>query len=742
MSIRKLINIRILFFAIFLLGLFFSGVASADAIRPALLEITEQSPGSFEVIWKVPMRGDLVLGLRPVLPEGLVAAGPPDAYTIPGAMVERSSFKSDGQPLTSKTISIDGLSAVLTDVLLRIKLIDDGTYSVVLRPGSPSFTIPSVHQEHLAKVIFKNLRFAFGHLLGSVNHAFLILALVLLASGVRIIKLLIAFVIGHAVSLVLVDFGVDGFPTAIAEVLCMVAVILIARSIVLNRQKQTPFMVPVFLIGLSHSLGQASLLTETVSAKPGLLHALFAFNLGLDLGQVLLAGLAIAALIAVQKLRVLEKTRIFAAYAMGITAAAIGIGIFTNATILDSGPQNIAASRIIEMPTTRAVNTMSQNGVGPVSLQKPKDPATAFLTIEPYEVRLEVLLRVKDLYELKELNQPAANIISIDAQGPLIQDVLTLMKDRVSVTINEKKASAVVQRGEFVTAGSYGIMTRKQKVPERIDEAIIGVMFVYQSDDLPREVIMDWDLFLPAAKEVKATLTDPFDTKLTVLTNATPTLRWQNNLAGFKIPIIKSVPVSLPDIPVISIVLTFISITVLAICLKRGDRRILKSLATTCIVLAIAFYPFVRFKLEIPGLKSFKPAPKQAVNVIDGLLTNIYRSFDQRDEGLIYDRLAKTVSGTQLTEIYLQSRIALELEDRGGARAKVDQVQVHEVRNVTRQADDAFAVDVVWTVNGSVIHLGHTHYRQNRYHAIVSILQDGNTWKIYQINLLDEQRLL
>jgi hypothetical protein len=253
---------------------------------------------------------------------------------------------------------------------------------------------------------------------------------------------------------------------------------------------------------------------------------------------------------------------------------------------------------------------------------------------------------------------------------------------------------------------------------------------------------MDWNLFLPTAKEVQATLTDPFDTKQIVLTNATPTLRWQNNLAGFKIPMIKSVPVSLPEIPVVSIILTLISVIVLVICLQRGKRLILKNLATTCIALAIALYPFVRFKLEIPGLTSFKPAPKQAVYVIDGLLTNIYRSFDQRDESVIYDRLAKTVSGTHLTEIYLQSRIALELEDRGGARAKVDQVQVQEVRNITRQASDAFAVDAVWTVNGSVIHFGHKHYRQNRYHAIVSILQDGDTWKICQINLLDEQHLL
>jgi hypothetical protein len=48
----------------------------------------------------------------------------------------------------------------------------------------------------------------------------------------------------------------------------------------------------------------------------------------------------------------------------------------------------------------------------------------------------------------------------------------------------------------------------------------------------------------------------------------------------------------------------------------------------------------------------------------------------------------------------------------------------------------------VWTANGSVSHFGHTHYRQNRYHAMMRIIQDEGVWKIYQIDLLDEQRLL
>ena len=81
------------------------------------------------------------------------------------------------------------------------------------------------------------------------------------------------------------------------------------------------------------------------------------------------------------------------------------------------------------------------------------------------------------------------------------------------------------------------------------------------------------------------------------------------------------------------------------------------------------------------------------------------------------------------------------MEDSSSSQ-KLHEPEVRDVRNVTRQEDDTFAVDAIWTVNGSVIHFGHTHYRQNRYHAVVSILRDEGAWKICRLDLIDEQRVL
>ena len=123
------------------------------------------------------------------------------------------------------------------------------------------------------------------------------------------------------------------------------------------------------------------------------------------------------------------------------------------------------------------------------------------------------------------------------------------------------------------------------------------------------------------------------------------------------------------------------------------------------------------------------------------LLRNVYIAFDRRGEEQVYDRLSLTVIGDQLTDIYLQNRQSMAMESRGGARAKIDEVNIRELYSVEKGDEESFVADVLWTVRGSVNHFGHTHYRQNQYRALVSFVDVNDTWKISEIETLDERRL-
>ncbi len=124
------------------------------------------------------------------------------------------------------------------------------------------------------------------------------------------------------------------------------------------------------------------------------------------------------------------------------------------------------------------------------------------------------------------------------------------------------------------------------------------------------------------------------------------------------------------------------------------------------------------------------------------LLKNVYRAFDFREEEDVYDKLAVSVSGDLLKDVYLQSRESMVIEQAGGAHAKVKQVEVleAEVQKSTQQ-QGALAIKTRWTAIGSVGHWGHIHTRQNVYDAILTLAVADGSWKLIGIELLEEKRI-
>lgn len=133
---------------------------------------------------------------------------------------------------------------------------------------------------------------------------------------------------------------------------------------------------------------------------------------------------------------------------------------------------------------------------------------------------------------------------------------------------------------------------------------------------------------------------------------------------------------------------------------------------------------------------------KDAVAVLDSLLKNTYRSFDFREEEDVYDRLATSVSGNLLSDIYLQNRKSLVVTQAGNARARVKEVEVLDV-DVSHLDDRPLGLlfRATWTAMGSVGHWGHIHVRKNQYNANITVEPVDGTWKITDLELLEEKRI-
>ena len=128
--------------------------------------------------------------------------------------------------------------------------------------------------------------------------------------------------------------------------------------------------------------------------------------------------------------------------------------------------------------------------------------------------------------------------------------------------------------------------------------------------------------------------------------------------------------------------------------------------------------------------------------ILENLLKNIYRSFDFREEEDVYDRLATSVNGDLLTDIYLQNRKSLIVTQAGGARAKVKEIEIQDVS--VKHLDDrplALMFHSKWTAMGTVGHWGHTHTRKNQYEANITVEPVDGAWKITDLELLEEKRI-
>ena len=148
----------------------------------------------------------------------------------------------------------------------------------------------------------------------------------------------------------------------------------------------------------------------------------------------------------------------------------------------------------------------------------------------------------------------------------------------------------------------------------------------------------------------------------------------------------------------------------------------------------------MRIALPIPFADAPRLAANQTEALLGGLLHKVYRAFDYRDEQAVYDTLAHSVSDNLLTDIYLETRRGLEIENQGGARARVLDVEVVAVESGEFRKD-GFDARCTWIVSGSVGHWGHIHQRRNRYDASFTLSANGGTWKISALELLHEDSL-
>jgi hypothetical protein len=127
----------------------------------------------------------------------------------------------------------------------------------------------------------------------------------------------------------------------------------------------------------------------------------------------------------------------------------------------------------------------------------------------------------------------------------------------------------------------------------------------------------------------------------------------------------------------------------------------------------------------------------EANEILAGLIHNVYRAFDKRDQSLIYDQLSRSIAGDLLEQVYLDTRKTIEIENQGGLQIKVNDVTILDLQRISAR-ETQLTYRCHWRVSRSVGHWGHVHTRVNEPSAQITLAAIEGVWKIIAMDMIHE----
>lgn len=191
--------------------------------------------------------------------------------------------------------------------------------SVVARPASRPTSIVTT---------WRLLGLGVEHLVTGWDHLLFLFCLLLGCGGTgAAARLVTAFTLGHSASLALATLQLVPVPPSVVEPLIAASIVLVALENLRRGGQSRERTFVIFGFGLLHGLGFASVLRDLGigTGGTGLALPLLSFNLGLELGQLLVAAILLPLLFHLR--RHPEFTRSWAPACSGLAALA-GIGWF------------------------------------------------------------------------------------------------------------------------------------------------------------------------------------------------------------------------------------------------------------------------------------------------------------------------------------------------------------------------------------------------------------------------------
>jgi hydrogenase/urease accessory protein HupE len=215
----------------------------------------------------------------------------PVVQELADSILERRWIDAGANGLAGKRIEFRGLQATITDVLVRVEMLDGRKWMSISHASQPWFELVGAPSKlHVAGAY---LRLGIEHIWSGIDHLLFILGLMILVKGTRrLIATVTAFTVAHSITLAGATLGFVRVPQQPVEAAIALSIVFVANEIVHARQgkegwaERWPWVV-AFAFGLLHGFGFAGALNAVGLPQTAIPVALLFFNLGVEIGQLL-----------------------------------------------------------------------------------------------------------------------------------------------------------------------------------------------------------------------------------------------------------------------------------------------------------------------------------------------------------------------------------------------------------------------------------------------------------------------
>jgi hydrogenase/urease accessory protein HupE len=174
----------------------------------------------------------------------------------------------------------------------------DHNVVVVLSDDAPAVA------ETPSSSVGRYLRLGFEHILIGYDHLLFLAGLLVVCTRVRsMLAIITSFTVAHSITLALAATNVVSLPSRWAEAAIAASIVYVGLENLFCREEPRSRWVLTFVFGLIHGFGFAGVLREVGLGAGGTSIAgpLFAFNAGIELGQIAIAAIVLPAWWLAQK---------------------------------------------------------------------------------------------------------------------------------------------------------------------------------------------------------------------------------------------------------------------------------------------------------------------------------------------------------------------------------------------------------------------------------------------------------